>query len=247
MRQSCSRESTVQFMIKTLSVIGRASAGTSLAVASLISVAAGDRAGTGGAAAGQGRCRRSDPTGRSYVRPGHRPPARRPRRGPGIPTASRSRTTGRSMPSRCLAARCGSIAARSRRRRTRRSWRSCSRTKSRTSLSGMPQIRSAKQLVANGLIGLLGAVLGNDRSAQTAQIGAQRPRRRLHAEVQPGRRDARRTTVGRRDHARGRVGRAGDGGVHGKPAREQGRDPAGDGRSFLSSHPAPAERAAAAA
>ena len=30
----------------------------------------------------------------------------------------------------------------------------------------------SKQLVANGLIGTLGALLGNDRSAQTAQLGA---------------------------------------------------------------------------
>ena len=39
-----------------------------------------------------------------------------------------------------------------------------------------------KQLVANGFLGLLGAVLGNDPGgARTAQAGAQNPRRRLPA------------------------------------------------------------------
>jgi predicted Zn-dependent protease len=45
-----------------------------------------------------------------------------------------------------------------------------------------------KSLVANGLLGLLGAILGNDgRGARAAQAGARISRRRLHAEVQPGR------------------------------------------------------------
>ncbi|MDQ3487063.1 MAG: M48 family metalloprotease [Acidobacteriota bacterium] len=100
----------------------------------------------------------------------------------------------------------------------------------------------SQQLVANGLIGLLGAFLGNDRSAQTAQLGA-----RVLAGgymLKFSRDDEREAdTVGA-----GILRRAG------WDAREmaafmetlrkaQGRDPAGL-QVFLSSHPAPAERAA---
>lgn len=100
----------------------------------------------------------------------------------------------------------------------------------------------SKQLVANGLIGLLGAVLGNDRSAQTAQMGA-----RILAGgymLKFSRDDEREAdSVGA-----GIMRRAG------WDAREmvafmetlrrqQGSDPAAV-QVFLSSHPAPGERAA---
>lgn len=100
----------------------------------------------------------------------------------------------------------------------------------------------SKQLVANGLIGLLGALLGNDRSAQTAQLGA-----RILAGgymLKFSRDDEREAdTVGA-----GIMRRAG------WDAREmvafmetlrrqQGSDPAAV-QVFLSSHPAPGERAA---
>lgn len=98
-----------------------------------------------------------------------------------------------------------------------------------------------KRLVADGLIGLLGAVLGNDRSARTAQIGAkvlaggymlkfsrddEREADRVGAEI-----------VGRAGwDARGLIE------FMEILQRQQGRDP----RSveiFLSSHPGPSERA----
>lgn len=97
-----------------------------------------------------------------------------------------------------------------------------------------------KNLVANGLLGLLGAVLGNDRSARTAQAAAQ---------ILAG---GYMLTFSREDEREAdRVGarlmrRAGW-----DPRemiafleilrREQGRDP-GSVEVFLSSHPAPAER-----
>jgi predicted Zn-dependent protease len=100
----------------------------------------------------------------------------------------------------------------------------------------------SKQLVANGFIGLLGAMLGNNRSAQSAQLGA-----RVLAGgymLKFSRDDEREAdTVGARIMSRA-----------GWDAREmiafmetlrraQGRDPASL-EVFLSSHPAPGERAA---
>ena len=99
-----------------------------------------------------------------------------------------------------------------------------------------------KGLVANGLIGLLGAVLGNDRSARTAQIAAQMMAGGYMLKFsRDDERDADRVgaTIMRRA---------------GWDAREmvafmeilrhqQGRDP-GSVEIFLSSHPAPGERAA---
>jgi beta-barrel assembly-enhancing protease len=99
-----------------------------------------------------------------------------------------------------------------------------------------------KRLVANGLLGLLGAVLGNDRSARTAQAAAQvlaggymlkfsrddeREADRVGARLlrQAGW-DAR-EMIAFMDTLR----------------REQGRDPSSV-EIFLSSHPGPAERAA---
>ena len=99
----------------------------------------------------------------------------------------------------------------------------------------------SKQLVANGLIGVLGAVLGNDRSAQTAQTGA-----RILAGgymLKFSRDDEREAdsvgaTILRRAgwDAREMVA------FMEKLRREQGRDPSSVER-FLSSHPAPGERA----
>ena len=77
---------------------------------------------------------------------------------------------------------------------------------------------SRKQLVANGLIGLLGAVLGNDPQRPARPDWRPHPGRRLHAEVQ-SRRRARGGRCRRGDHAARRVGRARDGRVHGHPAR----------------------------
>jgi predicted Zn-dependent protease len=99
-----------------------------------------------------------------------------------------------------------------------------------------------KRLVANGLLGLLGAVLGNDRSARTAQVAAQvlaggymlkfsrddeREADRVGARIlrQAGW-DAR-EMIAFMDTLR----------------REQGRD-SSSVEVFLSSHPGPAERAA---
>jgi predicted Zn-dependent protease len=98
-----------------------------------------------------------------------------------------------------------------------------------------------QRLVADGLLGLLGAVLGNDRSARTAQIGAQvlaggymlkfsrddeRDADRVGAEI------VRRAGW----DARGLIE------FMEMLQRQQGRDP-GSVEIFLSSHPAPAERA----
>ena len=99
----------------------------------------------------------------------------------------------------------------------------------------------SKQLVANGLIGILGAVLGNDRSAQTAQLGA-----RILAGgymLKFSRDDEREAdsvgaTIMRRAgwDAREMVA------FMETLRREQGRNPSAV-ETFLSSHPAPGERA----
>lgn len=99
----------------------------------------------------------------------------------------------------------------------------------------------SKQLVANGLIGFLGAVLGNDRSAQTAQLGARilaggymlKFSRDDEREA-----DAVGATIMRRAgwDAREMVA------FMEKLRQEQGRNPSAV-ESFLSSHPAPGERA----
>lgn len=101
--------------------------------------------------------------------------------------------------------------------------------------------RISKQLVANGLIGVLGALLGNDRGAQHAQLGA-----RLLAGgymLKFSRDDEREA-----DEVGARIMR--QAGWDAREmiafmetlAREQGRN-AGGVAAFLSSHPAPAERA----
>jgi predicted Zn-dependent protease len=100
----------------------------------------------------------------------------------------------------------------------------------------------SKQLVANGLIGILGAMLGNDRSAQTAQLGA-----RILAGgymLKFSRDDEREAdsvgaTIMRRAgwDAREMVA------FMETIRREQGRNPSAV-ETFLSSHPAPGERAA---
>jgi predicted Zn-dependent protease len=98
-----------------------------------------------------------------------------------------------------------------------------------------------KQLVANGLIGLLGAVLGNDRSARTAQLGA---RVLAGGYMLKFSRDDEREA----DAAGAAMMRRAGWDARQMVAfmetlrREQGRDPAGL-QVFLSSHPAPAERA----
>ena len=100
----------------------------------------------------------------------------------------------------------------------------------------------SKQLVANGLIGALGALLGNDRSAQTAQIGARvlaggymlKFSRDDEREA-----DAVGASIMRRAGWDGREMAA----FMERLRKEQGRDPAAL-QVFLSSHPAPAERAA---
>ena len=99
----------------------------------------------------------------------------------------------------------------------------------------------SKSLVANGFIGLLGAMLGNNRSAQTAQVGA-----RVLAGgymLKFSRDDEREAdTVGaalmRRAGWDAREMLA----FMETLRREQGRDPAAM-EVFLSSHPAPGERA----
>ena len=99
-----------------------------------------------------------------------------------------------------------------------------------------------KQLLANGLLGLLGAVLGNDRSAQTAQIAAQvlangymlkfsrddeREADRVGASIMRKAGWDAREMIAFMEILR----------------RQQGRDP-GSVEVFLSSHPGPTERAA---
>ena len=102
--------------------------------------------------------------------------------------------------------------------------------------------RISKQLVANGAIGALGALLGNDRSAQRAQLGARilaggymlkfsRNDEREADDV--GATLMRRAGWDAREMLR----------FMETLAREQGRN-AGGVATFLSSHPAPAERAA---
>ena len=98
-----------------------------------------------------------------------------------------------------------------------------------------------KQLVANGLIGLLGAVLGNDRSAQTAQLGA---RVLAGGYMLKFSRDDEREA----DAVGATLLRAAGWDAREMVAfmetlrKEQGRDPAAL-QVFLSSHPAPGERA----
>jgi predicted Zn-dependent protease len=98
-----------------------------------------------------------------------------------------------------------------------------------------------KSLIANGLLGLLGGVLGNDRSARTAQIAAQVLAGGYMLKFS---RDDEREA----DRVGARIMRRA-----GWDAREmiafmeilrqqQGRDP-GSVEVFLSSHPGPAERA----
>jgi predicted Zn-dependent protease len=101
--------------------------------------------------------------------------------------------------------------------------------------------RLSKSLVANGLLGLLGAVLGNDGGARTAQAAAQ---------VLAGgymlkfsRDDEREAdSVGARIMRRAGWDAREMIGFMETLARESGRNP-GTVEVFLSSHPAPAERA----
>jgi beta-barrel assembly-enhancing protease len=98
-----------------------------------------------------------------------------------------------------------------------------------------------KQLVANGFIGLLGAVLGNDRSAQAAQMGA---RVLAGGYMLKFSRDDEREA----DAAGAAIMRRAGWDAREMIAfmetlrKEQGRDPASL-QVFLSSHPAPGERA----
>jgi beta-barrel assembly-enhancing protease len=97
-----------------------------------------------------------------------------------------------------------------------------------------------KNLVANGLLGLLGAVLGNDRSARTAQIAAQALAGGYMLKFS---RDDEREA----DRVGARILRQAGWDAREMIAfmdilrREQGRD-ASSVEVFLSSHPAPAER-----
>ena len=99
----------------------------------------------------------------------------------------------------------------------------------------------SKSLVANGLIGLLGAMLGNDRGAQTAQLGA---RVLAGGYMLKFSRDDEREA----DSVGAQLMRRAGWDAREMIAfmetlrREQGRDPAGMD-VFLSSHPAPGERA----
>ena len=99
----------------------------------------------------------------------------------------------------------------------------------------------SKSLVANGLIGLLGAMLGNNRSAQTAQLGA-----RVLAGgymLKFSRDDEREAdTVGAALMRRAGFDAREMTAFMETLRREQGRDPAAM-EVFLSSHPAPGERA----
>ena len=101
-----------------------------------------------------------------------------------------------------------------------------------------------KQLVANGFLGLLGAVLGNDPgAARTAQAGA-----RLLAGgymLKFSREDEREAdAIGLQIMQRAGWDPRGMAEFMETLRREQGRDP-GSVEIFLSSHPAPAERASA--
>jgi predicted Zn-dependent protease len=99
-----------------------------------------------------------------------------------------------------------------------------------------------KSLVANGLLGLLGAVLGNDRSAQTAQAAAQ---------VLAGGYMLKFSRDDEREADRVGAGMMRRAGWDAREMiafmeilrRQQGRDP-GSVATFLSSHPGPAERIA---
>lgn len=99
-----------------------------------------------------------------------------------------------------------------------------------------------KNLVANGLLGLLGAVLGNDRSARTAQIGAQVLAGGYMLKFS---RDDEREA----DEVGAQIMRRAGWDPHGMIEfmemlrRQSGHDP-GSVEVFLSSHPAPGERAA---
>ena len=99
----------------------------------------------------------------------------------------------------------------------------------------------SKQLVANGLIGILGAVLGNDRSAQTAQLGA---RVLAGGYMLKFSRDDEREA----DSAGAAIMRRAGWDAREMVAfmeklrKEQGRNPSAV-ETFLSSHPAPGERA----
>lgn len=99
----------------------------------------------------------------------------------------------------------------------------------------------SKQLVANGFIGLLGALLGNDRSAQAAQTGA-----RVLAGgymLKFSRDDERQAdTVGAAIMRRAGWDAREMIAFMETLRKEQGRDPASL-QVFLSSHPAPGERA----
>jgi len=98
-----------------------------------------------------------------------------------------------------------------------------------------------QRLVANGLLGLLGAVLGNTRSARTAQLGAQvLAGGYLLKFSRDDERDA--DSVGARILQRAGWDSRQMIAFMEKLARDQGRDP-GSVAIFLSSHPAPAERA----
>jgi predicted Zn-dependent protease len=129
------------------------------------------------------------------------------------------------MPLLCPEDRCGCIAAPSRPPRTQR--------------HAAAQI--SKSLVANGLIGLLGAMLGNDRGAQTAQLGA-----RVLAGgymLRFSRDDEREAdSVGAQLMRRAGWDAREMIAFMETLRREQGRDPAAR-EVFLSSHPAPGERA----
>ena len=98
-----------------------------------------------------------------------------------------------------------------------------------------------KNLVANGLLGLLGAVLGNDRSARTAQAAAQVLAGGYMLKFS---RDDEREA----DRVGARIMRQAGWDAREMIAfmeilrRQQGRDP-GSVEIFLSSHPGPAERA----
>ena len=76
------------------------------------------------------------------------------------------------MPSRCPAGRCGSTAARSAAAANEAQVAAVLAHEVAHIAQRHAADQISKQLVANGLIGLLGAFLGNDRSAQTAQLGA---------------------------------------------------------------------------
>ncbi|HVL66990.1 MAG TPA: M48 family metallopeptidase [Vicinamibacterales bacterium] len=99
----------------------------------------------------------------------------------------------------------------------------------------------SKQLVANGLIGLLGAVLGNDRGAQTAQLGA---RILAGGYLLKFSRDDEREADSEGANIMRRAGWDAREMIAFMETlrREQGRDPSSV-EVFLSSHPAPGERA----